>query len=213
VNDPINQNDYSGQGFWGNVLKVATVVVVAVVVVAVVAAAFVLLAPAEAVVFVGAALTVAATKIGSFIQGASTIGGGAAKVLSKAGGSSAGTTVTKGTDATSRAMQEVPKPGLTTISNSGSTISNQAPSLANNPLANTTYTSKVVGQMAKDAHHGFPLEVDNFGAYGQLSPIKGGDGIQRIFLRIDGSLNGKDGFFEYLLEPNGSVNHRLFKEY
>ncbi len=80
-----------------------------------------------------------------------------------------------------------------------------------NPLANTTYTSKVLRQMWSDEYHGFPKIIDNFGSSGKISDIVGVDKIVRTKLEIPGSLNGKNGIFEYIIESDKSINHRLFK--
>lgn len=82
-----------------------------------------------------------------------------------------------------------------------------------NPLSGVQYTPKVLKQMIKDEYHGFPNVVDNFGSSGKITPLTGGDGVVRTKLEINGSLNGKNGIFEYIIEPNNSVNHRLFKPF
>ena len=84
----------------------------------------------------------------------------------------------------------------------------------NNPLANVQYTDKVYGQRFATVNpdfHGFPDMVDNYGADGQLEDITGGDGVTRTRLRIAGWYRGYEGFFEYIIEPDGiTVNHRYF---
>jgi hypothetical protein len=40
--------------------------------------------------------------------------------------------------------------------------------------------------------------------------IIGGDKIPRTLLRIPGSINRVDGFFEYIIEQDGQINHREF---
>lgn len=52
---------------------------------------------------------------------------------------------------------------------------------------------------------------DLVGADGKATQIVGGDGITRTKIEISGSYKGKDGTFEYIIEPDGkTVNHRLF---
>lgn len=81
-----------------------------------------------------------------------------------------------------------------------------------NPLESVQYTNKVMNQMWKRDYHGFPLSVDAFGGLGRTSIIIGGDLKARTLLRIQGSYEGKSGFFEYIIEQDGiTVNHRLFK--
>ncbi|MBS1987215.1 hypothetical protein JST99_04760 [Candidatus Dependentiae bacterium] len=91
-------------------------------------------------------------------------------------------------------------------------MENQEQIVKPNPLANIKYTDKVRRQMASGDYHGFPLSVDSFGSEGQISEIKGGDGIVRTKVTIDGGFIKKDGVFEYIIESDGfTCNHRLFK--
>ena len=80
-----------------------------------------------------------------------------------------------------------------------------------NPLEGIEYSEKVVDQMKKDLYHGFPRMIDNFGAYGRQSIITGNDGIKRLMVEIPGSINNKEGVFQYIIGPDKMCNHRLFK--
>lgn len=55
-----------------------------------------------------------------------------------------------------------------------------------------------------------PQSVDGFAKHGTVSKITGKDGVVRDKLEIPGSYRGKKGVFEYIREPNGNINHRLF---
>lgn len=78
-------------------------------------------------------------------------------------------------------------------------------------FAGTKYTTKVWRQMQLGDYHAFPDGVTAFEKYGVRSIIKGGDGVEREMLRIPGAYKGKDGFFEFIKEADGSINHRLFR--
>ena len=41
--------------------------------------------------------------------------------------------------------------------------------------------------------------------------IIGKDGIKRVKIEIQGSYKNHDGVFEYIIEPDNTVNHRFFK--
>ena len=58
--------------------------------------------------------------------------------------------------------------------------------------------------------HSFPESADGYAEQGKISVIKGGDGVESLRLEITGSYRGKEGVFEYIREPNGAINHRLF---
>jgi hypothetical protein len=198
VLDPVNYADYTGMFGWHsitnwvkqNVKKIAVVVVV--VTIAVVA---VVLAPAEVVAAAGAAIGAAAAAIGR-----------AGPAIAR-GASRAGPAISKGASVASKAV--------TTAAKAVPRVMPRADPSKINSLASTSYSSKVINQMANtaDQFHSFPKQVDNFGSYGAVSKIVGNDGIQRLMLRIPGSLNGINGNFEYIIEPDGIINHRLFRPY
>jgi hypothetical protein len=75
----------------------------------------------------------------------------------------------------------------------------------------TKYTNKVLGQMKTEPFHAFPESVTAFEKSGAISTIKGGDGITRQMLKIPGEYGGKKGFFEFIKEADGSINHRFFR--
>ena len=88
-----------------------------------------------------------------------------------------------------------------------------SPSTPINPLENIQYTKKVQNQMVNgsDRFHNFPRSVEGFGADGRVTTITGGDGIKRTLVEIPGGLDRHLGVFEFIIEPNGSVNHRFFR--
>ena len=46
---------------------------------------------------------------------------------------------------------------------------------------------------------------------GNTFNLMGNDGIQRTVLQVSGTLNNKNGIFEYIIEANGTISHQLFK--
>lgn len=44
-----------------------------------------------------------------------------------------------------------------------------------------------------------------------VTQLTGRDGIVRDILKIPGDYQGKEGVFEFIKEPDGSINHRLFR--
>ena len=58
--------------------------------------------------------------------------------------------------------------------------------------------------------HGFSKIVDNYAGLGQKELIKGKDGISRLKISLEGSYKDQEGHFEWILESDQSVNHRLF---
>jgi len=81
----------------------------------------------------------------------------------------------------------------------------------NNPLTEKKYTDKVKGQMQSDQFHGFPDVVDNFAGLGKKVEITGGDGIKRTKIELEGEYLGRKGNFEWIIEPDGAINHRKFE--
>ena len=75
----------------------------------------------------------------------------------------------------------------------------------------TKYTNKVLGQIKRGDFHAFPESVKAFENAGKITTIKGGDGVTRQMLKISGSYRGKQGFFEFIKNSDGYINHRLFR--
>jgi hypothetical protein len=73
------------------------------------------------------------------------------------------------------------------------------------------YTDKVARQMQQGDYHAFPDSFTGFQEAGKVNEIIGGDGVQRFMLRIPGEYRGKKGVFELIKEPDGTINHRLFR--
>ena len=75
----------------------------------------------------------------------------------------------------------------------------------------TKYTDKVKGQMKQGDFHSFPESVTGFQDAGKITEITGGDGVVRDKLEIPGNYRGHDGNFEFIKEPNNTINHRVFR--
>jgi hypothetical protein len=88
-----------------------------------------------------------------------------------------------------------------------------------NPLHATEYTKKALHQMKNNAKtgqpdfHGFPKIVDNFASLGKKNHFKRGDGLIRTKITLEGGYKGLDGHFEWIIEADNMVNHRIFVPY
>lgn len=84
-----------------------------------------------------------------------------------------------------------------------------------NPLKDTKYTNKVKMQIlqSEDKFHSFPHQVDNFAGMGKQTKVTGGDGITRTKIEVEGEYLGRKGNFEWIVEPDGFVNHRKFEPF
>lgn len=56
----------------------------------------------------------------------------------------------------------------------------------------------------------FPRHIDSIATKNDVSKMTGGDGTVRTLVEMQGNVNGKPDVFQYIIEPNGTINHRLF---
>lgn len=63
-----------------------------------------------------------------------------------------------------------------------------------------------------DAQHAFNDIIDNYAGDATKFNIIGGDGVERSLYQIEGSLNGKQGVFEWIVDPVKGVTHRRYIE-
>ena len=80
-----------------------------------------------------------------------------------------------------------------------------------------TYTPKVLQQASRGAgeFHSFPESVAAFESAGTVRAMTGGDKVVRQVLEIPGSYrsangNMSDGVFQWIKNPDNTINHRLF---
>jgi hypothetical protein len=130
----------------------------------------------------------------------------------------AGTSILRGLRQAGRGATSSRSPGGSATHSPGGATGGSGAVKRPNPLSGTFYSEKVVRQMqpsprtGKPDYHGFPKAVDDFAGDGSRSTIRGVDGIERTKIELPGSVNGRDGVFEWIIEPDGKVNHRLFVE-
>ena len=103
-----------------------------------------------------------------------------------------------------------PRPALADKNDSNYISESQDGINAGNFLDGTTYTDKVRQQASSGDYHSFPESVDGYAGQGTVSEITGGDGVKRWKLEIPGTYRGSEGVFEYIRNPDGTINHRLF---
>ena len=77
-------------------------------------------------------------------------------------------------------------------------------------FAGTKNSQKVINQINDGDFHGFPESVKAFQDVGVRSTVRGGDGILREQLKIPGNYRGRDGNFEFIKEPDGTISHHFF---
>jgi len=79
-----------------------------------------------------------------------------------------------------------------------------------NPLQGTTYTQKVLAQIESGDNHGFPALIDTIPTMDHASIVTGGDGVPRVNVKLPGEINGRSGVFHWIIEQDGTINHRFF---
>jgi RHS repeat-associated protein len=82
-------------------------------------------------------------------------------------------------------------------------------------LAERVYSAERSGQaLAKSdpAHRAASFLSREQLEAGQAFTVKGGDGVTRELLQVEGNLNGKSGIYEYILDPAKGVTHQRFIE-
>lgn len=78
-------------------------------------------------------------------------------------------------------------------------------------ISNPILKSKRVGKATKiDAHHAFPNIIDNYAGTAKKFSLKGADGKTRELYQVKGSLNGKSGIFEWIIDKERGTTHRRF---
>ncbi|MBQ3600182.1 MAG: pre-toxin TG domain-containing protein, partial [Lachnospiraceae bacterium] len=81
----------------------------------------------------------------------------------------------------------------------------------NNPILDNIRTGSA---LKDDSLHAFNDIIDNYASDATKFLLIGGDGVERILYQIEGSLNGKQGIFEWIVDPNPAkgITHRRFIE-
>jgi len=80
-----------------------------------------------------------------------------------------------------------------------------------NPVLDNARTGSA---LKNDSLHAFNDIIDNYAGDATKLTLKGGDGVNRSLYQIEGSLNGKSGIFEWIVDPDPTkgVTHRIFIE-
>ncbi len=81
----------------------------------------------------------------------------------------------------------------------------------NNPVLDNIRTGSA---LKGDSLHTFNDIIDNYAGDATKFSLTGGDGVERTLYQLEGSLNGKQGIFEWIVDPDSAkgVTHRRFIE-
>ena len=206
-NNPVNRNDPTGEAWYHWALGAAVVAAAAV---ATVVTCGGFAAAATAVCLVGngvaAATTAATISAGAFIGSATVLG--VAALSAAANSSSVKDFCDQGNWGTVAATVG----GGAFGAGYGYSKSSTASKPVSQPKVISTIENDIIdlprtrSALKTDAHHAFSNIVDNYAGYATKSDINNGTLYQLL-----GSLNGKDGRFEWIVE-NEQVTHRMFVE-
>ncbi len=80
---------------------------------------------------------------------------------------------------------------------------------------NAQYSEKVMQQMknGSDVYHAFPELIKTGASVGKVTQQVGADGAAYNFLRIPGAINGESGYYTFIKNAAGQINHRFFEPF
>lgn len=79
-----------------------------------------------------------------------------------------------------------------------------------NPLDGTRCTEKSESQIQKGDDHAFPALIDSMPTMDDTSRVTGGDGVERLHVKLPVKVNGRSGTFHWNVGSVMTINHRFF---